>query len=728
MQSEMTGGDIQVGRYRGAVADGFSEPGFLDQLAKTGELVVLPGVQKLSEGRNRNVRLDLDHKAGRLAVAVKAFGEQSSLKDMIAVEHGSKARRTWLAARFLARKEVGTPQPVAFLERWEGSQLAESYYLSVYQDTISSFRDELVWLFRDDPECWKVMSLLQCVAKAIGAMHQAGFRHNDLGNQNILLRRTGDGQWGGVQFIDLNRARFDESGLSLEERARDISRIYLPSDLLRVFKEMYFGDEPPPEEFQEAERYFRRLYRIHSQTRRFRHPIRAIRGRRKEHLAIKYPIEKDMWIWDERSGQPINVMRPKDRNKFYPLSRHLHILGSTAAGLLPVWAEYRTLLKECFRKPVEMNDRIGVAVEPSETTWDRESGLLEGLGRVPVLVRFYANRSSNDHKFRSEIVKQLDRQKHRVSIALVQDRRSVLQPERWDAFVEEVFGLAGDSAESAEICHAINRVKWGIWDFEEHRRLLDGVEKARSKHPGLKLMGPAAIDFEYPSVMAALDNLPAGMRFDSLSHHLYVDRRGAPEEKQGGFSALEKFALARAIARWSGSCGDSLVVSEVNWPIKGTGVYSPVTSPYESPGPRYNDPSVSEDDYADYMLRYLLIALCSGMVDRVFWWRLVARGYGLVDDADAARWRERPAYLMLKMFLENIRDCVFERKPASRPGVEAFMFNHRSGRQLCVIYSTRGDMTVEPPFACSRVTDAFGRAVPVSPSLTLTGRPIYMFG
>jgi hypothetical protein len=105
-----------------------------------------------------------------------------------------------------------------------------------------------------------------------------------------------------------------------------------------------------------------------------------------------------------------------------------------------------------------------------------------------------------------------------------------------------------------------------------------------------------------------------------------------PKNRQGPFDLVGKAALLRAHARVHGFADDRIVVSETNWPLQGTGVWSPVTSPYETLDPRQNDPSVSEADYAAYLARYYLLALASGHVSRVYWWRLAARGFRLSDD------------------------------------------------------------------------------------------------
>jgi hypothetical protein len=324
-----------------------------------------------------------------------------------------------------------------------------------------------------------------------------------------------------------------------------------------------------------------------------------------------------------------------------------------------------------------------------------------------------------------------------VAIALVQDRRAVTDGRRWRDFVADVQRQVAGCAEWVEVGHAINRAKWGVWSFDEYRALAEGARDAAAGWPGARLMGPAVIDFEYAFLMGVLRQLGRSVRFDALSHHLYVDRRGAPENRQGWLDAVDKFALARAVARHAPSCADRLIVSEVNWPLKGTGVYSPVNAPYDSPGPRPNDPSVGEDAYGDYMIRYLLLAICSGMVEQVYWWRLAARGFGLVDDMTPGAWRERPAYRMLKTFLECVGDSVFTQRCALTGtgggcGTEGrafvFVFRRPDGRRVGVAYAPEETCAVRLPFECVRRFDALGREAECpAAEIDLTGRPVYLW-
>ncbi len=262
--------DETIGPFRGRVSSEWRSSELLLALMRLPALVASDKAQVLTEGRSRNVKLELTFKRQVLDVVVKTFAQPSLLKNSFDRRgRGSKARRSWLAAVHLAERRVGTPAPVAFLERWVEGRLVESFYVAVYQPDICSFAAELRNLFIHEPECAKFMGLMQAVADGVRAMHDTGFLHKDLGNQNIFLRRSGEMSWEDVQVLDLNRGQILDS-LTPQQRARDVSRITLPSDLLRVFKEMYWG-RVPPDEFQLWEQRYRRWYALHSRSRRLRH-------------------------------------------------------------------------------------------------------------------------------------------------------------------------------------------------------------------------------------------------------------------------------------------------------------------------------------------------------------------------------------------------------------------------------------------------------------------------
>jgi len=720
-----------VGPYTGELAPQFRAPDCLARLAALPELLTLPSARLVASGRNRNIRIDLPVDGRSEAVIVKAFGKQFWFKDAHDLRYGSKARRSWLAATHLARHGVGTPPPIGYLERWQGKRLRESYFLSAYRHEVESFREALLTLYHEIPECERFMALLECVATGARHMHDAGFLHNDLGNQNVLLVPDGPGRWRDFQVIDLNRGRVRRE-LSLRERGRDLSRLSLPSHLLRLLIMLYWNGNPPAALLR-WERAHRWLYSLHSGTRGWRHPIREARNRRQaaaESERQRYPAPRDMWIWDERSGQPISALLGRDRRHEYPLSRSTRMVCDTLKAAPSIWREYRRLLDGTFRQPVILSGRIGMTIEPSPASRDREIDMLAALGRIPALVRFYHHDSAAQRRWRAQLVRDVCRAGHPVAIALVQDRKAVRDPAAWRAFAEEVLEGAGDVIEWVEVGSNVNRSKWGIWDFRELRSLYAPVAELCARFPAVRFMGPGAIDFEYPFVVSALREWPAGVPLSALSHHLYVDRRGAPENYQGRFSSVEKFALARAIARCTPACDDRLIISEVNWPLAGTGVYSPIRAPYVPPGHHGSDGGVSESLYGDYLVRYLCLALGSGMVERVYWWRLVARGFGLVDDSDPAALRPGPAYAMLRAFLELLGESTLfdARLPArrrERHGRYRFAFRRPDGEIVVLTYAHGPELPFPSDETFGRAEDAFGRPL-ARPPERLTGQPVYL--
>jgi len=713
-----------AGRYAGELAETYRTPEVLALLADLPALLAAPAARLIASGRNRNIRVEIPVGGRSVPVMVKAFGAQPWLRDLRDRGRGSKAERTWRAAAHLAARGAGTPPPIGYLERWEGGRLRESYFLAEFQDGATSFRETLLDLFDGRPPlAAQFVRLLECVAAGVRRMHDAGFLHHDLGNQNILLRRTGPAAWDGFMVVDLNRGRIRQR-LSLHQRGRDLSRLELPSDLLQMFVEMYWGGIPPRALFRTA-RLYRRLYGLQVLKRRL---LQALRGGEPADAPERdYPAPRELWIWDEATAQPISALLRQDRARLFPLSRYRRVLADSLRAAPGVWREYRALRRELYARPVAFAGRIGMALEPTPATREQELALLAGLGRIPALVRFYHHDDAAARAFRADLVHALHRAGHPVSVALVQDRRALREPASWRAFAREVLERIAPVVQEVEVGHAINRVKWGVWRFEELRALYAPLPDLQARFPALRFMGPAAIDFEYPAVFAALRQWPHAVPLAALSHHLYVDRRGAPENPQDGFGAPEKFALGRAAARAGGA--DRFVVSEVNWPLRGAGAHSPIHAPYFPPWRQAGDPGVGEDEYADFLLRYLCLALGSGMVERVYWWRLAARGYGLVDDTDPFALRLRPAYAALQNFLRLLGTAtlVGARLPArtgQRHGRYRFAFRRADGELVALTYAHGPDLPFPADEAFGRVEDAFGEPVPVPAHLG--GRPLYL--
>src|SRR5690606_32316797 len=98
-----------------------------------------------------------------------------------------------------------------------------------------------------------------------------------------------------------------------------------------------------------------------------------------------------------------------------------------------------------------------------------------------------------------------------------------------------------------------------------------------------------------------------------------------------------------ACIRFSNKSERRFWITEVNWPLKDQGEYAP-TGEAER---------VSEEDAGRYLTEYYEDAWNSQLVDRVYWWQLVAKGFGLMEPMDDGTLRPRPAYHAFKEILEN---------------------------------------------------------------------------
>lgn len=712
---------IEQGRFVGKVRDDLAKSLNRARLEGLREEVESAREGVLAKGRHRVVVLPFEIGGEIQKVAVKAFGGQQAWKDRFDLKRGSKAARSLQAARFLEDHGVSTPAPLASLECWEGGRLVESYFLSDYLEGLTSLKAELSRIYREGETCDVLVSLLEKVGAAMKKMHDSGFYHRDLGNQNMELSPGEDGGWGAVNFIDLNRGKIREE-LTLKERALDFARLRLPSGFLGILIRIYWQAKAPAE-FKKEMAKARRRFDFWVKTRRWRHPIKS---RKKERAARRkgFLRAEDIWIWDQRSAQAAITLDGPDRRKCQSTWNHLKVGGSALRAAPGIWKEYRRQLEGAFQKRVALTGRIGMALESADLEFEPQLEYLEELGTIPVLLRFGHHEGQEQWQRTLGYLEELHEKGHEIMVAILQDRRAVLEPDSWREFLEFILQRIEGKVAMVELCHVVNRVKWGLHNLNEHATLLEPVVELKKKYPAIRFSGPACIDFEYHYLVAALGATPRGLHYDALSHHLYVDRRGAPENKQGKFGTIEKAALLRAIAGQSNRCHDRVVISEVNWPIVGTGVWSPVAASYLTPGAKTSKVSVSEEQYGCFMIRYLVLTLCSGFVDQVYWWRLVAHGFGLIDERTEGGWRERIAFQMLKVFLRELGTATFVEKLESEDEVYALQFE-RDRDSVTMLWCNGRTFAGPWPVGFTSVLDASGAEI----ELTEVGEfPVYLLG
>ena len=188
----------EVGRFTGEIRDDLIPSLSDSRLAGLQEEIRTAQKGILARGRHEVVVLPFEINGEIKLSAVKAFGPQKHWKDRYDFKRGSKAARSFQAAKFLRQHGVSTPEPLAFVERWEDQRLVESYYLSEFVEGLTSFRDLLKTIFKNGHPISELVSLLEKVATAMRKMHDAGFYHRDLGNQNMEVTPGHDGVPGEV--------------------------------------------------------------------------------------------------------------------------------------------------------------------------------------------------------------------------------------------------------------------------------------------------------------------------------------------------------------------------------------------------------------------------------------------------------------------------------------------------------------------------------------------------
>jgi hypothetical protein len=185
-----------------------------------------------------------------------------------------------------------------------------------------------------------------------------------------------------------------------------------------------------------------------------------------------------------------------------------------------------------------------------------------------------------------------------------------------------------------------------------------------------------------------------------VSALLYVDRRGAPENRQAGLDTVDKVVLLKAIAETARNSTGRCWITEVNWPLR-EGPHSPAG----------RDVSVDEETQADHLVRYYLLTLGTGLVERVFWWQVVARGYGLVDPSDPESPRRRPSFLALKTMIRQLDGARLEEVLPASPPVRLYRFKRSDGGEVVVGWSAAGTVRVILPRPAIGVTGRDGEEV-----------------
>lgn len=705
-------------------------------------------VRTLHWGRNYLYEARLETTAGPLPVVVKQFRNESLKARLRRRLRGSKARRSWLAAEALLAAGIETPEPVLGIE--SDDPAGPSFYVTRLAAGVTEARyllraanaGEAERRFPDLP----VDEFLDALAELARSLHRHRIWFRDLTSGNVLLDRRPDGSLR-LRLVDLNRARLGRR-LTLSERTRDLSRmpIVRPEHQERLLRAYWGGSAHGRAPSGPAWWARRSLYLLYHHAfrgkNRAKQRIRAAKDRlagkvvsRGTHVHIPDAPEeapsRERVVWDHLSDQPHLHATPLQKlgTRLADTGSHAAQLGAAARAAPRIRRRYRRLRRRLYREPVAFGG-LGVALRPLAEDPEGLLGLVEELGTGPVLLRLHPW-DPEGRRAEEALARELAGRGHEVSFALPQTRELVRDRERWRAAVAEIAERFTPYGRAFQVGQAVNRSKWGVWTAEEYAGLLaDAREHLVARRPDVEILGPAVIDFEYHATAGLLNLRRPGLAFDAVSALLYVDRRGAPENRQAGFDTVDKVVLLRALAETGkNSASPRCWITEANWPL--------LEGPHSPAG---RSVSVDEETQADYLVRYYLLALGTGLVERVFWWQMVARGYGLVSPGDGAGLRRRPAFHALATLARELERADFlgpvqgsdeagaRRGAPSAGDVRLYRFRRVDGTELVVGWSAAArsaEATLPRPAETVLGRDGTPEPAPNGVRITLGRSPRY---
>lgn len=642
-------------------------------------------LRTLHWGRNYLYLTELTLPDGPVAAVVKQFRHDGWRARWRRWARGSSAERSFRAARAVEAAGVSTPEPLFFVEG--AAPRAPAHY--VCRQASDGFELRYYLRARNQSEEYAGVDaarLWVALAEQVAALHAHHIWHRDWTSGNVLVAWRGDDA-PRLELLDLNRARVGRP-LSANERLRELSRmpIHRPDDqeaLLAAYFRSAFNRSATPAELRRYRWYhdaFVAKHRWKDRLRPWRRP--QVRGggllrKRTAHPHIPQAVAgtaaRDRTVWDALSDQP-----HQHAGRGEKLAVRLQDLPSQAGEFgraLAAWPAIRRRLRElrAAAPSALVWPGLSIGLRPSLATEEMVALLTEaGVRRASLRLHPWAER----HDAEEALAGALAERGFDLAFTLPQNRELVRDPRRWDAAVAELAERFGRHGSTFQVGQAINRSKWGVWSIGEYARLAESASRILAER-GLRMAGPAVIDFEFYWTAAVLQARRA-FTFDAVSSLLYVDRRGAPENRQMGYDTADKVRLLRAIADRSPRVrkGAPLWISEVNWPLR-EGPHSPAGKAV----------SVDEETQADYLVRYAVLAYATGLVGRIDWWQLVAIGYGLVDPRGDAP-RRRPAFHALARLERELAGCSFAGRLVSAPSIHAYAWRGAAGGSRVVAWTT----------------------------------------
>jgi len=269
--------------------------------------------------------------------------------------------------------------------------------------------------------------------------------------------------------------------------------------------------------------------------------------------------------------------------------------------------------------------------------------------------------------------------------------RQVQLQRQWAEFVRYVLSRYQRQIHLVEIGSTVNRPRWSGYSLKSFIATWQ-IAYPIVKEFRIPLAGPNITDFEPPYTELFLKQiLKTAQLPDYYSNNLFAERATEPERydhKVMGYqlAGLLKFNLikkAKTLKQIASKYALSSVVSlSAFWTL-----------------PRIQRYSVfAELKQADYLVRYFVLSIASGALDKAFWGPLICHREGLIDDAEdeytkrekisyyekvtgqLSRMTFRPSFHAMRFIVEFLNQAEYLGKQGDLSGLEIHRF--KKGQQV----------------------------------------------
>ena len=560
---------------------------------------------------------------GEIETVIKSFKNPNFIQGVIyKFFRKSKARRSYENSLHLNKKGIKTPEPIGYIEVFDFFRLKQSYFISRQLDFDFSLN------FATEKQSEDYKAILKSFINFTYDLHKKNIMHLDYVVGNVCIKKTIQGYE--FYLVDLNRLY--KGIITPKKGVKNLASLSDDSEINKILVEEY--TKKLSSSFSNA--YFYLMKSVERKLKRsnLKRSIKAFFGIPPKGLSSQY-------VWDFYNNQPDVLNNKKLKNQISILAwfANLKILIASLYALLILPLTYIFNRRSLEKKIDSFGLCVNIDKPMDSQKLINNNELIEMIDELSIeniLVRIPLADFDNLEKY-IDFISNL--QNKDLLVCILQDREHIEDKKLTEERLEIIFKKLNGTANKFQIGNVINRKKWSFLSVDEYFSFFKiAYDLKNNKFPNIRLLGGNIIDFDIPFFARSIFHFRS-IYYDGIATQLYVDRRGAPEQKQFGFNALSKIKTYAALALASTKTSKDLYITEVNWALSGMGKWAPAKN-------YLTDESLQ----SRYLVRYYLLMLGSGKIKKCYWHQLVAPGYGLVNNV-SGKIIKRDAYYCFKCLI-----------------------------------------------------------------------------